>query len=289
MPDSLALWSRSTVDGFTVYRRPATASAGEKDAVPGHSPDPVLFLNGCALAAAGWLPVIEQMPDRDVIAIDRPGFADTPWPGTLPDLAGELAAMERAIAGHPRVVIVAHSMASFRAEAFARLHPGRVAGIVLVDPSIEDYRFRGPAGRFSLATWLPIIGALVSREEIGEFVSWLSHQGFLRQTGSGRVLDPEAFKDPYTDPDTLKASIAEWLSYRSQAADLQSLRRRTDPVRARTSALLAPPLPGTRRSAILTDSFADLVRHEIRDSRHLMMIDRPDMIVEAVDEVSAGR
>ncbi|QZE26448.1 alpha/beta hydrolase [Brevibacterium casei] len=102
--------------------------------------DPVLFLNGCALAAAGWLPVIAEMPDRDVIALDRPGFAGTRWPGTLPDLAGELAAMERAIAGHSRVVIVAHSMAAFRAEAFARLRPERVAGIVLVDPSIEDYR-----------------------------------------------------------------------------------------------------------------------------------------------------
>ena len=274
-----ARWSRAVVDGFTVYQRPATASAGE-------GKDPVLFLNGCALAAAGWLPVIAEMPDRDVIALDRPGFAGTRWPGTLPDLAGELAAMERAIAGHSRVVIVAHSMAAFRAEAFARLRPERVAGIVLVDPSIEDYRFRGPAGRFSPATWMPVLGALVTREQIGEAASWLSHQGFLRQSGSGRALDPEAFKDPYTDPDTLRAAIAEWLSYRSQAADLESLRGRTEPVRARTSALLAPPLPSRSRSRILEAAFADLVRHEIRDSRHLMMIDRPDMIVEAVDEVS---
>nr|WP_284711290.1 alpha/beta hydrolase [Brevibacterium sp. XM4083] len=247
---------------------------------------PVLLLNGCAIAAASWAPVIEAMPDRDVIASDRPGFAGTAWPGILPDLATEIASMERAISGHERVVIVAHSMASFRAEAFARLHPQRVAGIVLVDPSIEDYRHRGSAGALSRATLLPILGALTTRTEIGQLASLLSHRGFARQSGSGRALDQAAFKDPYADPETLKASLAEWLSYRSQGADLHALRQSTEPVGAPTSALEAPPLSNLRRERILGRAFADLRRREVLDSRHLMMIDRPDVIVEAVDEVS---
>ncbi|MBE8145971.1 bifunctional lysylphosphatidylglycerol synthetase/lysine--tRNA ligase LysX [Brevibacterium casei] len=164
--------------------------------------------------------------------------------------------------------------------------PERVAGIVLVDPSIEDYRFRGPAGRFSLATWMPVLGALVTREQIGEAASWLSHQGFLRQSGSGRALDPEAFKGSVHGSGHAQGRDRRMAELPRQAADLESARGRIEPVRARTSASLAPPLPSRSRSRILEAAFADLVRHEIRDSRHLMMIDRPDMIVEAVDEVS---
>ncbi len=275
---ALTRWRREIVDGCTIYERPATA---EHVAGP-----PVLFLNGCALAAAGWMPVIDRLPDHDVLAIDRPGFAGTQWPGVLPELPTEVEMMERAIADHPEAVIVAHSMASLGTEAYARLHPDRVAGIVLVDPSVEDYSTRGPVGRFARSTWLPMLHGVTAQAGVARFASWLVHCGFARQSASGRALDRTAFKDPYRDSEALTASAAEWLSYRSQGADLEVLRSVTDIVTTPTSVLAAPPLPDPRRMQILRESFSDLTFNEIGDSKHLMMVDRPDVIAEAVAAVS---
>lgn len=205
---------------------------------PGEPRHPVLLLNGCALAAGSWTPVIDGLAKHDVLAIDRPVFADTQWAGGLPDLASEVAVVQRAIAEAQAtslrltalkavpVILVAHSMASFRAEALAR----------------------------------------------------------LRQVNSVDGLDLGVFKDQYANIETLKAARAEWLSYRIQAAELTALRARTVPVRTPTSALFASALPNRRRLSILDREFSSLGVSQVEDTRHLMMIDRPDAIIRALEE-----
>ena len=66
--------------------------------------------------------------------LDRPGPAD----GRAPTLTDEVARIDAGVAGLGRPVLVAHSAAALPAEAYARRHPGRLAGLVLVDPSLVD-------------------------------------------------------------------------------------------------------------------------------------------------------
>lgn len=264
------------VDGWTHYRRPGSSNEA-----------PVLFLNGCALAAASWANVMEGLPTRDILALDRPGFASTAWSGRWPGLASEVAAVQRILTRGNPAIIVAHSMASFRAEALARLRPEMVAAIVLVDPSIESYSDRGVASRFASMTWVHSLSTVLSPKEIREFAAAVSHRGFRHQIASASELDADVFRDPYGDPETLKSAFAEWLSYRSQAADLTTLRKSTGPVRTPTSAIFATARPNRRRASLLRASFVDLERIDVADSGHLMMIDRPDAIIRAVDYQSA--
>lgn len=288
------------VDGTTFYRRPAEAPAGSRTSVD--TRPPVLLLNGCALPAAGWMPVIEGLGDREVWAMDRSGFAGTPWSGQIPALASEIAMVQRIIEHNSRlasadvavttrttapapVILVAHSMAAFRAEALARLRPDLVAGIVLVDPSIESYANRGLARAIATSSWRPSLTAALTPENIRELLAWASHRGFLSQIVSGTELDTEVFKDPYLHVDTLKSALAEWLSYRDQGAELTTLRASTMEVAAPTSVIFAPPFPNRKRERTLERSFAALRTNSIADSGHLMMIDRPDVIIRAVEEI----
>ena len=109
--------------------------------------DPVvLLMAGAAASSDFWKPVVDRLQNLDVVTYDRPGLGGTVWPGRYPQLAEETASLADLVGliqghwdvGQPRkVILVAHSMAAFHAEAFARMHPEVVAGVVFVDPSVE--------------------------------------------------------------------------------------------------------------------------------------------------------
>lgn len=277
--DPLRPCAIEVVDGFTHYLRPGT----------GAGRPPVLLLNGCALPAAGWMPVIEALPDRDVLALDRPGFAGTSWDKRLPDLASEVAAVQRILDGPGRgrrAILVAHSMAAFRAEALARLRPDLVAGLVLVDPSLEDYRDPGTAARLARARGLNAALSLLGHARLRRLVARAAHRGFREQMVSPGRLDPDIFRDPYALPEVLRSALAEWLSYRLQGSQLSALRTRTGTVRTPTSAIFAQPGPARRHLRLLA---AHLGVHDptmLDDSGHLVMLDRPDAVAAAVDELA---
>ena len=114
---------------------------------------PILLLPGCAVPSYAFRPVQTALPGRWLVALDRPGMVDTPWPGHLPTLAEEVAtllALCEAVGTPP--VVVAHSMAGPHAEALVREHPGSVSGVVLLDASIE-VDARRPSAAFDRA-WL---------------------------------------------------------------------------------------------------------------------------------------
>ncbi|WP_181274695.1 alpha/beta fold hydrolase [Brevibacterium oceani] len=291
--DPLRHCAVEAVDGFTHYLRPGDSpgqgaeGAAFRGSANGGRP-PVLLLNGCALPAAGWLPVIEALPDREILAIDRPGFAGTAWDGRMPDLTSEVAAVQRVIDGPGRgrpAVLVAHSMAAFRAEALARLRPDLVVGLVLVDPSLEDYRDPGTAARLARARGLNATLSLLEHARLRRLAARAAHRGFREQMVSPGRLDPDIFRDPYARPEVLRSALAEWLSYRLQGAQLRALRTRTGAVTAPTSAIFAQPGPSRRHLRLLA---VHLGLHEptmLDDSGHLVMLDRPDAIVAAVDEM----
>ncbi|WP_366180570.1 alpha/beta fold hydrolase [Actinomyces timonensis] len=87
----------------------------------------VVLLNGCGLASVSWDAVVETLPGRAIIAVDRPGRCGTVNDG-LPDLRQEADILARIVGDDAPAIVVAHSMAAFQAEALARLHPSLGAG-----------------------------------------------------------------------------------------------------------------------------------------------------------------
>ncbi|ARF55019.1 alpha/beta fold hydrolase [Streptomyces gilvosporeus] len=97
---------------------------------------------GLGMAWFDWDAVAALLaPYRTVIRFDRPGLglsAAAPEPPTLAAEADRIARVLDALGHRGPATVVGHSLAGFHAEAFARLHPRRCAGLVLVDGSTED-------------------------------------------------------------------------------------------------------------------------------------------------------
>lgn len=94
-----------------------------------------LLFPGAGMGAAVYQRLARRMPGL-VVASRRPepGCAPTPLRAAV---AEALRAADRA--GGP-VLLLGHSMGGFAAEAAARLHPGAVAAVVLLDPSVGESR-----------------------------------------------------------------------------------------------------------------------------------------------------
>ncbi|MFF2780172.1 alpha/beta fold hydrolase [Streptomyces sp. NPDC058052] len=133
-------------------------------AVDGDGPVCVLSA-GLGLGWFDWDPVVPLLaPHRTVVRFDRPGHGltqGTTAPPTLAGEAGRIAALLDALRLPGPVTVVGHSIAGFHAEGFARLHPDRTAGLVLVDSSTEEHPRPGrlgwtvPAGTALTALGLP--------------------------------------------------------------------------------------------------------------------------------------
>ncbi|MFI8099710.1 alpha/beta fold hydrolase [Streptomyces sp. NPDC086023] len=120
------------VDGVPVHVR-----------VEGSGPVAVLSA-GLGLGWYDWDPVVPFLaPHRTVVRFDRPGHGLSGPAAVPPTAAGEarrIAVLLDALglSGGGPVTVAGHSAAGFHAEAFARLHPGRAAALLLVDGSVAE-------------------------------------------------------------------------------------------------------------------------------------------------------
>ncbi|MEU6997539.1 alpha/beta fold hydrolase [Nonomuraea sp. NPDC046570] len=180
----------------------------------------VLVSSGPAGAWFHWDAVAAGLrPRHRVIRFDRPGLGRSPASRTPPSLYGEAARLAALAPAHPaRVTVVAHSVAAWHAEAFARLHPMRVAGLVLVDPSRRRRGARRTSGTGRAALpWLPALGQ-----------TWGAH-ALARLAGPAVHRLATGAPDPYGvcgDGRVAAAVAAEWLARRDMAADLWEVRDR---------------------------------------------------------------
>lgn len=239
----------------------------------------VLLTGGCGVSATYWRDVVQLLPDVNLLVLDRPGLG-TPWPGTVPTLAEEVATL----AGLTDVpaLLVAHSMAAFHAEAFAREYPDRVRGLVLVDGSVEwPTRRPRPAGTRTAT----VIHRLTSSAPMHSFGAFVHRWGASFQSmQSGQVLHHDQFRLAYDEPSALAMGIAEFVGYRMQAWDLGEIRRRLE----------FPDVPVTVLTASHSGEHDWLTRQRrlaeylrgtmlVADRcKHLMMVDQPDVIAQAV-------
>lgn len=104
----------------------------------GHGP-PFVCLHGLGGSAMDWQAIAPVLATRGrVLALDLPGFGDSPLArrsSTVADLAGLLARFLSEHVGEPAVVL-GNSMGGMVALLHAAAHPGSVARLVLLSPTL---------------------------------------------------------------------------------------------------------------------------------------------------------
>lgn len=249
---------------------------------PQHPRASIVFVAGLAGLTDDWRAVVDLLPDDyAVLAIEPSRNPDHP---TLPRRARMLAAAAANLT--EPVIWVAHSMAVFAVEtvAVARLAP--IDGLVLVDPSSLDEAPNALdnsdtgdllIGGRALAHWLHrnrhtahkgtrIIGPLLRR---------------LLVRGLTRRPDPatsEEVMSMYADPTTLATVLHELDHFSAQARTWDRLWRRLSWPEIPRHTLLA------QRRRYAYESGPNEVVQVVPGTGHLIMLERPDVIVAAIGQ-----
>lgn len=257
----------------------------------------VLFTQGLAGAWFEWDPVVPMLAgDHRLVRFDRPGLGwSQPEPGTpLQTLAGEAERLGRVldgagVAGAEKVIVVAHSYGAFHAEAFARLHPDRVAGVVFVDASAEPDITPAPGGPSRALGQAVVRGTrlLGLNQLLGPAVRRLVYQA---ASTTHRDPDRELGRAVYRSSRVAAAVVNELSSYRPTAVELLELRCELPfpevLVQVLVGAAGAAGDGHTRRWVERQREFAGLFPGaevvELPDAKHLIAADRPDAVATAV-------
>ncbi len=105
----------------------------------GHGAITVVFESGFGQGADVWKDVIADLgAECHCIAYARAGLSKSGTDGrpkTIPEHLQDMGAVMDAMAAKQKVILVGHSYGGLLATEFARLHPDRVQGLVLVDPA----------------------------------------------------------------------------------------------------------------------------------------------------------
>ncbi|EMF02278.1 alpha/beta hydrolase [Streptomyces mobaraensis NBRC 13819 = DSM 40847] len=250
---------------------------------------------GLGMGWFDWDPVVPLLtPHRTVVRFDRPGLgfsAPQTEPPTAEGEAARIAGVLDALGLPGPATVVGHSLAGFHAEAFARLHPERTAGLVLVDTSVEENARPLPARALRTAVARarghafataglpralgPALRRLAVRASSVERADPVPAELVRRTYGTGRVA---------------RALLMENARYFDVAAELEHLR----------AAHPLPPVP-THVLAASTGTDSRLERRRLTRQRalatlldahfttiapagHLLMYDRPEAVAGAVLE-----
>ncbi|MGN9779994.1 alpha/beta fold hydrolase [Nonomuraea sp. ZG12] len=178
----------------------------------------VLIAAGAAAAWCHWDGVAAELASgHRVIRFDRPGLGLSPASPVPPTLHGEVARLAALAPAHPeRVTVIAHAMAAWHAEAFARLHPLRVSALVLVDPSCDTRRGRdGTSFRGAFGGWLPALGGTWGATALARIAGPPLHRLLCGRADTHGL---------YRKGRVLAATVGEWLARPGMAADLRRIR-----------------------------------------------------------------
>ena len=195
----------------------------------------VLFTSGLGGAWYDWDTVVALLiaeygqPDRPtLVRFDRPGLGWSEPAAAPPTAEGEaerIALLLDALGLPGPCVVVAHSMAAFHAEAFARLYPARTAGLVLVDASAEPDAI-APAGFEQRVRRARTLGAALRATGAGAAISPAVRRLVTAATSVRRTdpADPAQLSASTAAGRPLAAALMENAVYLDQAAQLLELR-----------------------------------------------------------------
>ncbi|MER7518012.1 alpha/beta hydrolase [Streptomyces sp. NPDC126499] len=245
----------------------------------------------CVLAAGlgmswfDWDPVVPLLaPYRTVVRFDRPGHGLSAPAAAPPTLAGEadrIAALLDALRLPGTATVVGHSIAGFHAEAFARRHPDRTAALVLVDSSVEER----PRASRTAPPLARALGAALSAAGIPAALGPAGRRLAVRLSARGQDPAPPALvRRVYRTSRVLRGTLDENARYGAVAAELLALRERAPLPPGLPVTVLAAP-DGSARWEHRQRGLARRLgaRYEAAEpSGHLVMLDRPDRVAEAV-------
>lgn len=116
---------------------------------------PLVLLHAFPLSSRMWDPVLPGLSRvARVLAVDLPGLGDSPLPaGAEPSLEAGAEGVVRVLdrLGLRRAVLAGVSMGGYVAMAVARRHPGRIAGLALIDTRAEADGEQARANRLRMA------------------------------------------------------------------------------------------------------------------------------------------
>ncbi|QES05801.1 alpha/beta hydrolase [Streptomyces venezuelae] len=242
---------------------------------------PVCVLSaGLGLSWFDWDPVVPLLaPHRTVVRFDRPGQGLSQPAAAPPTAAGEahrIAAVLDALELPGPATVVGHSIAGFHAEAFARLHPDRTAALLLVDPSVEEHP-RTPRAPGAVTGAL---GAVLSAAGVPAALGPAVRRAAVRHDPAPAAL----VRRVYRTSRVLRGTLLENAHYGAVAAQLLGLRAGHPlPPRLPVTVLAAPDGSARweRRQRALARRLG--ARYEAAEpSGHLVMLDRPDAVADAV-------
>lgn len=121
------------VSGFRMFYRDWRPAGGERH-------PPVVALHGSLVQSSMWISVAEGVGSARMVCPDQRGYGLSGDPGrgeAAADFARDAIALANALMLE-RFTIMGHSFAYAIALQAARMEPGRVAGAVLVDPTVRD-------------------------------------------------------------------------------------------------------------------------------------------------------
>lgn len=266
---------------------------GARVAVDGTGPA-LLLTSGMAGAGYDWEPLMPELARRArVLRIDRPGFGGSPPEPGVPSLRREVARLVAVVdeLAPEGVVLVAHSVAAAHAEAMGRLRPDLLRGLVLLDPSCAPTAPTGtarPASATRGRRVISLLDALALWPVLGPAL-WL----LMARAQCGGPVPESARRPAFRSFRTATAITSAWEEYTAfdgMLAALDSYRSSEFPAVPAHILSATGGMPTGSAAAWIRchDHLADSLGASLRvlpDSRHMVMWDRPDAVLRAVDLV----
>jgi pimeloyl-ACP methyl ester carboxylesterase len=282
MSGANATWDRALLPGFEV--RFAEARAVRMRYFVAGEGEPVLLVHGLTGAAANWLEIAPALAEtRQVLVPDLPGHAGSAALPAAPNLDA-YAERVRLVAERERMLpaaVVGHSLGGLVALRLAIRHPADVSVLVLA----------GAAGIASATRWAEFWVSLFGRTRPGKAIAPFRHAIAASTLLRHALFTRWEASDPLSPS---RSAIAALLAGSALHADVISAGEamvaddpRPDLDRVRCPALV---LWGARDHQVPIDDAFEYARRlraplrTIADCGHLLIVERPDACIEAVEE-----
>lgn len=253
---------------------------------------PVVLIHGQPGSARDWdqvVPLLEK--NHRVVVPDRPGYGRTA--GKPLGFAGNAAAIVSLLdrMGIGRAVLVGHSWGGGVALAAAARHPERVAALVLVASVCPAE----PPGWLDRLLAAPALGELVSAATIGSAGLVLRNrrvraalEGRLDGKASATLLALEALTGARTGTPVWRSFVFEQRRLFDELGRLEPL---LGTIGVPTVVVTgdADRIVGVAAGECLATSLPSAVHRVVPGANHLLQLEHPEEVVQAIREVSSGQ